>query len=110
MDYPSAGDNKLYSKGLTITLDSLAEIDIEDVSQLKDNTKYNMLESGQLEDEETPKGKLNQPRILLHNKNEIPSLLSTRRTPLTLSSDSKISVTEVKIPLKVNISLNSVVF
>ena len=104
MNYPPGGDNKLYSKGLTIALDSFAEIDYKDLTLVKDYHKLKMFQSGKLEDEDTPMDSLNQPRILLHDINEIPSFLSTKRTPLTLSSMSNYiySVAEVKIPLKVN--------
>ena len=96
MDYPPGGENKLYSNGLIVALDSFSEIDSGDVTLVKDKVI-----PGKLEDEDTPKGIINQPRILLHNRNEIPSLLSTRKTPLTLSSSQGFSVSEMKIPMKV---------
>ena len=104
MEYPPGGDNKLYSKGLTVVLDSLAEIDYMDITNVKDETPIDMFESGKLEDEDTPLDELNQKRILLHNRNEIPSLFSTRRTPMTLSSDEVdyYTIAEVKISMKVH--------
>ena len=102
MTYPLWGDDKLYSKGLTITLDSLAEFDVNDLTLTKDYGIGSMFESGKLEDEDTPMSMFNQPRILLHNRNEIPSFFSKRTTPMTLSSDLSYSVAEVKIPMKVS--------
>ena len=110
MEYPLWGDNKLYSKGLTLTLDLFTELDEIDTTLMKDYKKRAMFESGKHEDEGTPMSILNQPKILLHKRNEIPSFLSTRTKPLTLSSNKDYTVAEVKIPMKVNISLMDLLY
>ena len=44
---------------------------------------------------------MNQPKLLVHNKNEIPLFLGPNKEYLTLDTYYGESVGEVKIPLKV---------
>ena len=60
-----------------------------------------MYESGKLEHEDTPGDGLDQPKLLIHNKNEIPLFLGPNKRYITLDRYSGPSVGEVKIPLKV---------
>ena len=60
-----------------------------------------MYYSGNQEHEATPVDGLDQPKLLIHNKNEIPLFLGPNKRYLTLDRYSGISVGEVQIPLKV---------
>ena len=60
-----------------------------------------MYYSGNYEHETTPVDGMDQPKLLIHNKNEIPLFLGPNKRYLTLDRYSGYSVGEVQIPLKV---------
>ena len=57
--------------------------------------------NGELDDENTPVDDLDQPKLLIHNKNEIPLFLGPNKRYLTLDKYYGDSIGEYKIPLKV---------
>ena len=100
LNYPVNGINKIYEKGINLVIDSFAHTNSKDVTVVRDSERY----SGNLEHGDTPVDGLNQPKLLIHNKNEIPLFLGPNKRYLTLENykyNYGDYVGEVQIPMKV---------
>ena len=86
---------------MNLIIDSFAHIKQEDMTNIRDYSRNDMYYNGKLEHEDTPVDGLDQPKLLIHNKNEIPLFLGPSKQYLTLDSYYGNSVGEIKIPLKV---------
>ena len=60
-----------------------------------------MFENGVYEDEDTPLEMTNEPKLLIHNRNEIPLFLGPDSRVATVKSSNKNEIKEVVIPLQV---------
>ena len=106
VNYPVNGKDKIYQKGMNLIIDSYAHTQEKDMTFIRDYSRNEMYYSGKLEHEDTPVDGLDQPKLLIHNKNEIPLFLGPSKQYLTLDryyGYSVDSVGEIKIPLKVSI-------
>ena len=93
--------DEIYEKGINLMIDSFAHTYQKDISFEKDYKNQDMLNSGKLEHKNTPVDGLDESKLLIHNKNEIPLLLGPNKRYLTLERYTGNSVGEVRIPLKV---------
>ena len=105
-DYPPHGNSEIYSRGLLFILDSFAHTNGKDVSSLRDSLRNQMYDLGKLEQTKTPLDVFNEPKLFIHNKNEIPLFLGPSQKFITIDGHYGNSVGEVKIPLKVLLVLS----
>ena len=98
VNYPLNGMNEIYEKGINIMIDSFAHTDEKDISFVRDSKREDKPNS---EHKDTPVDGLDEPKLLIHNKNEIPLFLGPNKKYLTLVRYDGHSVGEVQIPLKV---------
>ena len=96
-NYPANGKYKIYKQGITLIIDTFAHTNEKDITAIRDYSS----ESGEGEHEDTPVDGLDQPKLLIHTKNEIPLILGPNKRYLTLDRYAGNSVGEVRIPLKV---------
>ena len=98
LNYPVNGKYEIYEKGINLVIDSSAHTNSKDITDVRDFSIY----SGTPERRDTPVDGLNQPKLLIHTKNEIPLFLGPNKRYLTLDSlENGNFVGEVQIPLKV---------
>ena len=99
LNYPVNGIDKIYEKGINLVIDSFAHTNFKDITDVRD------VRTSKLENRDTPVDGFDEPKLLIHNKNEIPLFLGPNKKYLTLDRYSpgygKSSVGEVRIPLKV---------
>ena len=79
-------------------IDSFAHTDQKDISYVRDSYTQNL---NKLEHKETPVDDFDAPKLLIHNKNEIPLFFGPSKKYLTLERYYGYSVGELRIPLKV---------
>ena len=91
----------MYKQGITNIIDSFGHTNEKDLLAVRDSKKSAMYLNGELDDENTPVDDLDQPKLLIHNKNEIPLFLGPNKRYLTLDKYYGDSIGEYKIPLKV---------
>ncbi len=72
---PDNNNNRIYNEGITIIIDSLSHSNPRIMRTTKDEKTEGMYANGVYEDEDTPIDVINEPKILIHNKNEIPLFL-----------------------------------
>ena len=60
-----------------------------------------MFENGVYEDEDTPLEMSNEPKLLIHNRNEIPLFLGPDSRIATVKSEYSYGINEVFVPLQV---------
>ena len=109
MNSPTNIKNKIYKQGITLIIDSFSHTKEKDLTAARDSSRRNMYESGNLEHEDTPVDEMDQPKLIIHNKNEIPVFFDPFKRYLTLGileQDYNLYVREVQIPLKVVTILN----
>ncbi len=100
---PDNNNNKIYNEGITIIIDSLSHSNPLRMRTTKDEKTEGMYANGGYEDEDTPIEVINEPKILIHNKNEIPLFLGPDTRVATVKRKRIINgVGEVFIPLQVN--------
>ena len=91
----------MYKQGITNIIDSFGHTNEKDLSATRDSLKSDMYLNGKLEDEKTPVDELDQPKLLIHKKNEIPLFFGPNKRYLTLDQYYGDYIGEYKIPLKV---------
>lgn len=105
MNYPVNG--KIFKQGITLIFDSFAHTDQKDITAVRDPKRGDMYYSGSHELEDTPVDGKNQPKLLVHHKNEIPLFLGPNKRHLIVdatvdgNNNEKYFAGEVQIPLKV---------
>ena len=99
-NYPVSGMNKIYKKGINFIIDSFAHTNQKDITDVRDSVRSLLYEN-----EDTPLDGFEQPKLLIHNKNEIPQFLGPYKKYFTVGMLEKgyyrEYVGEVKIPLEV---------
>ena len=105
MSYPVYGKDKIYKKGISLVFDSFAHTNQKDITAVRDSMKMDMYESGKLEHEDTPVDGLDQPKLLIHNKNEIPLFFGPNKIHLTIDRYSGLNIGEIKVLLKVSVKI-----
>ena len=70
----------------------------------RDYSTLGMFENGVYENEETPMEMMNEPKLLIHQRNEIPLFLVPDSSQATVQSESIDGINEVFVPLQVQYS------
>ena len=99
---PDNNNNRIYNEGITIIIDSLSHSNPLRMRTTKDEKTEGMYANGGYEDQDTPIEVINEPKILIHNKNEIPLFFGPDTRVATVKRIKIINgVGEVFVPLQV---------
>ena len=74
------------------------------MNKKRDYSTLDMFENGVYENEDTPIEIINEPKLLIHKRNEIPLFLVSDSSQATVKSESTYGINEVFIPLQVQYS------
>ena len=68
----------------------------------KDYNPWSMYNNGLDEDVKTPLEMMNEPKLLIHHRNEIPLFLGPDSSIATVKSENSYGINEVFVPLQVS--------